>query len=213
MENLSSILEMSRRISLAMTIVLLLIAMLALVISGIGIMNIMLVSVTERTREIGIRKAIGARRQEILYQFLLEAIVISGMGALVGIALAVAIPFLAGVLAQFLPIPGGLTIPISWLSVACLYSILRYGGAVRIPSGQDGRPASARRIPALRIANAIGLMALMAILKNPVPTAFWEGTGVRPLRGALDAKTRPHKTRMGHPKRQRRRRGAEAPTP
>jgi putative ABC transport system permease protein len=122
-ENLSSILEMSHRVSLAMTIVLLLIAMLALVISGIGIMNIMLVSVTERTREIGIRMAIGARRKEILFQFLLEAIVISGMGALVGIAIAVAIPFLAGVLVQFLPVPRGTTIPISWLSVVLAFIV------------------------------------------------------------------------------------------
>jgi len=122
-ENLSSILEMSRRVSLAMTVVLLLIAMLALVISGIGIMNIMLVSVTERTREIGIRMAIGARRREILFQFLLEAIVISGMGALVGIAIAVAIPFLAGVLVQFLPVPRGTTIPISWLSVVLAFIV------------------------------------------------------------------------------------------
>jgi putative ABC transport system permease protein len=122
-QNLSSILETSRRISLAMTIVLLLIAMLALVISGIGIMNIMLVSVTERTHEIGIRKAIGARRQEILYQFLLEAVLISGIGAFVGIAMAVAIPFLVEILAQFLPIPGGLNIPISWVSVASAFVV------------------------------------------------------------------------------------------
>jgi putative ABC transport system permease protein len=122
-QNLSSILETSRRISLAMTIVLLLIALLALVISGIGIMNIMLVSVTERTHEIGIRKAIGARRQEILYQFLLEAILISGMGALIGIALAVAIPFVVEILAQFLPIPGGLSLSISWLSVALAFIV------------------------------------------------------------------------------------------
>lgn len=122
-QNLSSILETSRRISLAMTIVLLLIAMMALVISGIGIMNIMLVSVTERTHEIGIRKAIGARRQEILCQFLLEAILISGIGALVGIALAVAIPFFVEVFGQFLPVPGGLSIPVSWLSVASAFIV------------------------------------------------------------------------------------------
>jgi putative ABC transport system permease protein len=122
-ENLSSILETSRRISLALTIVLLLVAMLALLISGIGIMNIMLVSVTERTHEIGIRKAIGARRKEILYQFLCEAILISGVGALIGIGIAVAIPLVTETILRFLPVPGGLTIPISWLSVAFAFIV------------------------------------------------------------------------------------------
>jgi len=122
-QNQASILETANNISLAMTIVLLLIAALALVISGIGIMNIMLVSVTERTREIGIRKAIGARQKEILYQFLLEAVLISGVGALVGIAIAVAIPFLIEFLVQFLPVPGGITIPISWISVVLAFVV------------------------------------------------------------------------------------------
>ena len=122
-QNLGSILQIARNISMALTIVLLLIAMLALTISGIGIMNIMLVTVTERTREIGIRKAIGAQRSEILMQFLIEAALISGTGALIGILIAVVIPFVIDALIRFFEVPGGISIPISWLSVLAAFVV------------------------------------------------------------------------------------------
>jgi putative ABC transport system permease protein len=67
------------------------IATISLVVGGIGIMNIMLVSVTERTREIGIRKAIGAKKKNIMIQFLIEALMVTGMGGVIGVLLGLSI--------------------------------------------------------------------------------------------------------------------------
>jgi putative ABC transport system permease protein len=117
-QTLTAILGAARTISLALRIVLIVIAFIALLISGIGIMNIMLVTVTERTREIGIRKAIGAAQKEIMWQFLIEAFLISGGGAVIGILIGVAIP----VIVQQL-LPGNLRVPISSMSVVLAFLV------------------------------------------------------------------------------------------
>ena len=122
-ENSTGILETARDIAFALMVVLILVALIALIISGVGIMNIMLVTVTERTREIGIRKAIGATQAAIRYQFLMEAMAISGTGALAGIAIGVAIPIVLGLLIRFIPGAGDITVPVSWVSVVLAFVV------------------------------------------------------------------------------------------
>jgi len=116
--NLNSILSVTEEISTALSIILLVIAAITLIISGIGIMNIMLVTVTERTREIGIRRAVGARRTEILQQFLLESSLISGIGAVLGVFAGVSIPVLVRPL-----IPGNLRVPVPWIAVVLALAV------------------------------------------------------------------------------------------
>jgi len=92
-ENLTPLVNLAEKTANILTVVLLLIAAVVLLVSGIGIMNIMLATVSARTPEIGIRKAVGATRLEIRFQFLSEAILISLIGGVLGIVIGLAIPF------------------------------------------------------------------------------------------------------------------------
>ncbi len=116
-DNLTAILGAARNISNALTGVLILVSAIALVISGLGIMNIMLVTVTERTREIGLRMAVGASRRDVLSQFLAEAVLISIVGGLAGILLGVALPLSVQYFTD------DIQIPISWLSIVVAFTV------------------------------------------------------------------------------------------
>jgi putative ABC transport system permease protein len=143
-ENLTGLLAAAERIARALTLTLVVVAVIALVVSGIGIMNVMLVTVTERTREIGIRKTSGATRRTILTQFLIEAGIISGIGALAGLVMAIA---LLVVVRSFLP--EGLTLPISgWSIVAALIASSSVGivfGYLPAKRAADLQPVDALR--------------------------------------------------------------------
>ncbi len=115
----SGIIESFNQILFMVSIVVIPLVSVALLVGGIGVANIMLVSVTERTKEIGVRRAIGARRSDIIWQFLLEAMTLTGIGGIIGIAFGVAISLLLNVLLPNLPS----TVPLIWVAIGFSVSV------------------------------------------------------------------------------------------
>jgi len=122
-ENLTGFLVVAARTANALTLVLLAVALMVLLVSGVGIMNIMLANVRTRIREIGIRKAIGATRREILLQFLTEAVLISLAGGIVGTIIGLAVPFSVRFLTEY-------RIPISGLSAIIALAVAILVGVI-----------------------------------------------------------------------------------
>jgi putative ABC transport system permease protein len=123
-QNLTAILEAAKNIATILSLVLVLVSAIALIISGIGIMNIMLVTVTERTREIGVRMAVGASRHDVLLQFLTEAVLISLGGGLLGILAGVSIPLSVQLFVETLRIPISAASIIIAFSVSCAVGLI-----------------------------------------------------------------------------------------
>ena len=111
------------------------IAGISLLVGGIGIMNIMLASVTERTREIGIRRAIGAKRRQIIYQFLIETVVLSTFGGLIGLGIGVLIPYLITYFSQMPTVVtlGGILLPLFIsMAIGILFGLYPAMNAARV---------------------------------------------------------------------------------
>jgi len=140
--NFTALANMAAETAQVMSLMLGAIASVSLLVGGIGIMNIMLVSVTERTREIGIRMAIGARSRDILLQFLLEAIIISVIGCMIGVVLGVGGALLVG---RFADMPVLITITPILMAFAVAASVGVFFGYYPARKAASMRPIDALR--------------------------------------------------------------------
>lgn len=115
-ETLSGLLQTARRVLLAMSLAMMLVASITLAVSGVFIMSMMLIGVSERTAEIGIRKAMGATRRHIRLQFLAEAMAIAGVGGACGLAAGLAVPWVASLAWPGLPV----SVPMEWVALSVI---------------------------------------------------------------------------------------------
>jgi putative ABC transport system permease protein len=113
-----SLMDIWKSLTEAVWLVMIVISSIGLMVGGVGVMNIMLVSVTERTKEIGIRKAVGAKRSSILWQFLIEAMALSGCGGIIGIIVGI---LLSQFIALVSPLPAVISIP--WVIIGFSFSV------------------------------------------------------------------------------------------
>jgi putative ABC transport system permease protein len=135
--------ENFHRITGTVALVMVILSSIGLLVGGIGVMNIMLVSVTERTREIGIRKAVGARKSDIIVQFLTEAVVLTGIGGVIGLFLGWCVSLLAGLVFKNLPT----AVPL-WAAVAGI--MVSVGVGLFFGIWPAGRAANLDPVVALR---------------------------------------------------------------
>ena len=121
---MKEMLETTKTVTNALTILLLLIVAISLIVGGVGILNVMYVIVSERTPEIGLRKAVGAKFSDIMQQFLIESILITFIGAVIGIILGIIISFFVYLLANYFGLEWKFIIPIKSFIVAILFALL-----------------------------------------------------------------------------------------
>ncbi len=142
-ESMTAVLQVANAISLGLLVVFVLVAAVSVIVGGVGIMNIMLASVEHRIHEIGLRKAIGARRRDVLAQFLLEGLLLGAIGAGLGVALGLAVPLAVRALAE------QVTVRISWLSAALAF-LFSAGVTLVFAVAPAWRAASIDPVEALR---------------------------------------------------------------
>lgn len=141
-DTLANVLAMAKRILLALKLAMILVACITLAVSGVFIMNMMLIAVSERRFEIGIRRSLGAMRREIRLQFLLEAMIIAGLGGACGLLPGLGLPLVVSLLWPVLPV----SLPMGWAALAVLLAIAAGGLFGLLPAARAAKLAPAEAL-------------------------------------------------------------------